>query len=346
MRDEPDVHRSTSAEETEQLLGLMRGFVVAKSIHAVVSLGVADRLAEGPRPVDQLAEEVEANCDALYRMLRALSSLGLFEELAGRCFALTKFGGRLRAGVPGSLRNWLLTNGGLIYGAFTDTVHSLRTGEPAFDLAYGTSFFEFLKEHPDEGAIFSSAMRDFTSQANASLLASYDFGGVREVVDVGGGDGALIVALLEAYPGMSGVVFDLPHVVAGAAASPEIAALGQRVRIVGGDFFAEIPSAADLYLLTWIIHDWNDDRAKAILESCRIAMKKSSRLLLVEAIVPEGNEPHFSKFGDVVMMVLFGSRERTEAEYRSLLESAGFRMTRAIATGSPRSVIEAVPVFR
>ncbi|MFN7971056.1 MAG: methyltransferase [Acidobacteriota bacterium] len=346
MSEESAVAPAGVPSETEQLLSLMRGFVVAKTIHVVATLGVADRLGGDPRPVDQLAQEVEANPDALFRMLRALSSVGLFEERTGRSFVLTKLGERLRAGVPGSLRNWFLTNGGPIYNAFGGAVHSARTGKPAFDLVYGMSFFDYLREHPDEGAIFNAAMHEFTRQANSSLLASYDFRGVRHVVDVGGGGGALMLGLLEAHPDTSGTIFDLPHVVAEARTSPGISALGQRAQVVGGDFFAEIPPGADMYILAWILHDWDDERATAILQSCRRAITDGGRLLVLEAILPEGNGPHFSKFGDIVMLVLFGSRERTQTEYGRLLEAAGFRITRVVPTGSPRSLIEAVPSFR
>jgi SAM-dependent methyltransferase len=332
-----------SAGQTATLLGLMRGFVVYKTIYVAAQLNVADKLANGPRHVDDLAREAGVDADALYRILRALASIGVFEAHDARRFGLTALGERLRTGIPGSLRDWFLTNGGPIYGAFTNVLESVRTGRPAFDTVYGASFFDYLRAHPDEGAVFDAAMHEFTTEANRALLASYDYATFAQAVDVGGGDGALVAGLLEAYPHLRGVVFDQDHVVAAARTSPRVGALGSRVRIVGGDFFREVPAGADLYILAWILHDWNDQRAAEILAACRRAIAPGGRLLIVEAIVPDDSRPHFSKFGDIVMMVLFGARERTEAEYQGLLEASGFRLARVIQTGSPRSILEAVP---
>lgn len=328
---------------SDELLHAMRGFVVAKSIFVAARLGVADLLDGGPRGIDDIARKTSTHPGALYRLLRALSSIEIFTEVEPRTFALGRLGPGLVTGGPTSIRNWLLVNGGPIFRSFDGMLTSVQTGRPAFADTFGLSFFDFFDDNPNEGAHFDAAMDDVTRQTADAVLHSYDFADARSVVDVGGGTGALIAALLRAHPQMHGVLFDRPQVVAGAREKDAMIHLRDRCELVSGDFFVAVPTGADIYLLSWILHDWDDEQAVALLRSCRNAIPKSGRLLLVEAVLPRSAERHFAHFGDIVMLVALGGRERTELEYGQLLGAGGFRMSRIIPTGSPRSLIEAIP---
>ncbi len=278
-------------------------------------------------------------------MLRALAGLGLFAEEGEGRFRLTALGEPLRAGVPGSVRGYaVLVGEPMVWRSWGGILHSLRTGQPAFDHAFGAPLFEYLAAHPEEARVFDEAMTGRSAAEIAAVLAAYDFSGAGTVVDVGGGQGALLAAVLEADPRARGVLFDRPHVVAAARARLATAGLvPARCHLVEGDFFGAVPPGGDLYVLKRIIHDWDDGRARSILRNCRAAVPEAGRLLLVELVVPPGDEPSDAKLLDLLMLVYAGGRERTEAEYRDLLASAGFGLTRVVPTASCVSVVEAVP---
>jgi hypothetical protein len=325
----------------ERILGILRGFVEAKALYLAADIGVADLIAEGVDEVDQLAKRSGCDEDALLRVLRALCSIEVFAEPSEGRFTLGRDGECLRSGVTGSLRNWIRINGGPIFRAFADAEYSLRTGKPSFGEAHGASFFDYLERDPHDGPIFDAAMSDFVSQANETLLDVYGFDGVRTVVDVGGGSGALVAEILRRHPSIRGVLFDQPHVVERAREGTVLAGLDGRLEIAGGSFFERIVGGADAYILSWILHDWNDPEALMILGACRRAMRPGARLLIFEAIIPDHDEPHFSRFGDIVMLVALGGRERTRREYERLLNRSGFALRRVIETASPRSLLEA-----
>ena len=323
---------------------LIVGFQVSQAIHVAATLGVADLLADGPRTSDELAVATNAHAGSLYRLLRALASVGVFHEDDGRCFSLTPMGALLRSDVPGSLRGWAMHVGRPYFQeAWGDLEHSIRTGDNAFQHVHGTDVWAYRAERPDESAIFDLAMESLTGAANRALLDAYDFGRFGSVVDVGGGNGALLAALLGEFPAMRGVLLDQPHVVANAAAVLERAGVADRCEIVGGSFFDEVPAGGDAYTLKSIIHDYEDERAVAILRICRRAMAADATLLLIERIVGPPNEDPRAKFSDLNMLVAPAGRERTLHEWDALVTRAGFRLTTATPSTSGLAVIEAAP---
>lgn len=327
-----------------QLFYLSEGTAVATALSLAAELGIADLLADGPRGAAELARATSTHRQALYRLLRLLGSFGVFTEVEPGCFALTPLGERLRTGVPGSMRSWVRMAGFRAWlQTYAEALHSLRTGEPAIKRAVGAEFFDYLAAHPEEEALFNEAMMDFGQDVSVAVAQGYDFTGIGKVVDLGGGHGSLVTAILRANPGMTGILFDLPHVAESARGPIARAGLADRCEIVGGDFFSAVPAGADAYMLRWIIHDWDDERALKILRNCRSAMGKTARLLLVEAVIPPGDEPHLGKLMDFIMLTRVGGQERTGEEYGQLLEEAGFRLNRIVPTASPMSVIEGVP---
>jgi hypothetical protein len=251
----------------------------------------------------------------------------------------------LKTGTPGSLRGVADYCGAeWSWKTWGNLLHSVRTGETAFDHVFGEPCFDYLANHPDESAVFNEGMTGFTSQIAVAVADAYDFSGFRTVVDVGGGHGILLSTILKKFPSVRGVVFDAPHVAEGAAQAIREAGLADRYRAEGGDFFKAVPAGGDAYLMKHIIHDWPDDKATTILTNCRKAVNPGGKLLLVELVVKPGNEPDLAKVLDLEMMVIPSGKERTEAEYAALFAGAGWKLTRVVPTKSPASVIEAVPV--
>jgi hypothetical protein len=308
----------------------MTGHWTAQAIFVVAQLGVADYLADGPQHTDALARSVGAHPGALYRLLRALASVGVCTEVEPRCFALTPIGAYLQTGIAGSLRALALTGNVLDWQAWGQLVHSVKTGAPAFQHVHGMDPFTYFQHHPEVGTIFDAAMTGFVTENGLAVATAYDFTPFTTIVDVGGGHGALMVAILQASPATRGVLLELPKVLDGARATLEAAGLLSRCTCVAGDFFTSVPAGGDAYILASIIHDWDAERSVTILKNCRRAMSSDA--------------PFFGKWLDLEMLVCFGGRERTEAEYQALLAAAGFQLTRLVPTHTPSSVIEAVPV--
>jgi hypothetical protein len=333
----------TDAPPPIELVELIRGGRVAQSINVAARLGVADQLADGPRTAAEIAELVGAHPRALHRLLRLLADFGVFEELGERRFALTPLSELLRRDQEGSMRGLvMMLEAPFIRDAWTHLIEAVTSGNAAFDHAHGKQLFDYLREHPDDAAVFDQAMVGASRQLVASILEVYDFGEYRTLVDVGGGNGALLAAILARNPGSRGVLFDLPEVAARAGGLLEAAGVADRCEVIAGDFFESVPRGGDAYVLTQIIHDWDDGAALRILQNCRAAMADDARLLLGEAVLPDGTEPSLAKVIDIEMLVI-GGQERTEAEYRELLERAGLRLTRVVSSAGPHSVIEAVP---
>jgi SAM-dependent methyltransferase len=319
------------------------GYWVSKAIYVAARLGVADLLAAGPKTVERLAAEAGADAPTLRRLLRALAGVGVFREDAEGRYELTQFAEFLRSNVPGSQRGFVLHVGETpSWAAWDGLLASVRTGESAFRAVHGAEVFPYYAAHPESNEPFNAAMAELSNVVAAAVTEAYDFSGFRRIADVGGGHGALLAAILKATPAARGLVYDQPEVVAGARAKVEAAGLAARCDTVGGDFFESVPAGCDAHVLKWIIHDWDDGRALKILRNCHGSLADGGRLLLVEAVVPEGNEPSFSKWMDLQMLVMTGGRERTAAEYRALLAAAGFELTRVIPTKSPVSIVEAV----
>jgi SAM-dependent methyltransferase len=326
------------------LLQMMDGIKVTQLIHVAAKLGLADLLRDGPRGSDDLAAAVGAHPGALYRVLRALASLGIFREVEAGRFAMTPLAEPLRSDVPGSVRAWATVCGEDWHlRMWSDILYSVRTGLGAFPHVYGMGSFEYFQQHQEAGAVFYQAMTDLTAQVSAAVLAAYDFSGLHRIVDVGCGNGTFTEAILQGYPQLTSTLFDIPPVIEAARGVLGAAGLAGRCDFSAGDFFASVPSGGDAYVLKNIVHDWSDERATLLLANCRRAMPAHGRLLIVEMVVQPGNDPSPAKMFDITMLVAEGGQERTEAEHRRLLRAAGFELSRIVPTPSPVSVIEARP---
>jgi|RhiMethySRZTD1v2_1073278.scaffolds.fasta_scaffold205124_2 hypothetical protein len=334
-------------EDMSRLRQLIMGFRITQMIHVAAKLGLADQLARKPQSARELALVVGAEPVALHRLLRALASIGVFAESAGSVFETTPMAELLRRDRPGSLRSTAMLYGDeLLWNAFGQLSRVIANGKSAFEHLHGQSFYEYLSEDSTAAALFNDAMTGFSEQEAGAILEAYDFSAVRAIVDVGGGQGALMAALLRAHASLHAVIFDR------SAPTEDTRRLFERLDVLGraefvqGDFFAAVPEGGDLYVLKSIVHNWKDDAATTILRNCRLAMPPSGRLLVGERIIPPGNAAAEAKLFDINMMITVGGQERTEAQYAALFAAAGLKMVRVIPTRSPISLIEAVPVPR
>jgi hypothetical protein len=316
---------------------------VSAIVSTAARLGLADQLAPGPKSAAELAGDMGLHAPSLHRMMRSLAGLGILTEDAAQRFALTPLGHAMRAGAPGGARGTLLAFNGLITRAWEEMPYSLATGKPAFDKTFGMPLFEYIAADPDLAASFSEAMVGFHGQEPPAVAAAYDFSGFQRIADVGGATGNMLAAILSRHAGPRGVLFDLPHVVAGAPALLAANGVAGRVEIESGSFFDRVPAGADCYVLSHVIHDWTEEQCLTILGHCRKAIAPNGRLLIVEMVLPAGDTPHPGKVLDMVMLTIPGGQERTEAEYATLLGKAGFRLARVVPTASAVSVVEALP---
>jgi hypothetical protein len=323
---------------------MMTGYWISKAIYVAAKLGIADLLADSPHSAEELAAATQTQAGALYRVLRALASVGIFSEETPNRFALTPLAELLRSDTPDSMRALAIMYAEEQYRAWDDVLHSVRTGQPAFEHAFGMPYFDYFATHPEASQVFNEAMVGWTTQVVDAVVAAYDFSPFGTVVDVGGGHGALLAAILKRNATARGILFDVPHVVEGAEPFLTAAAVANRCTLVGGNFFAEIPAGADAYVLAQILHDWDDERSVAILRQVRRAMPDQGKLLVVELVLPEGNDPFMGKWLDLHMLVLLGGRERTAAQYATLLRAAGFELTRIVPLRTGQSIVEAIPV--
>jgi SAM-dependent methyltransferase len=320
----------------DQLAHLLSGYWYTQTIYVVAKLGLAELIQDRPRSVLELAQATGTNPKALYRLLRALASLGIFAEDQGR-FVLTPLAECL---LDPAMKALATVRGEFQYRAWGELLSSVQTGNSAFEKVYGQPLFDYFAEHPETGKLFDQAMTGVHGRETEAMLEAYDFSGIKTLADIGGGNGSVITAILRRHPAMQGLLFDLAGVAARAKADIEAAGLGGRCGVAAGNFFEGVPPSADAYLLRHIIHDWDDDQSQTILRNCRRAMGRGGKLLVVEGIVPPGNEPSVSKFFDLAMLVLPGGMERTEDEYRQLFEAAGLRLTRVVPTRTWVSVLE------
>jgi SAM-dependent methyltransferase len=324
-----------------QMIQLLTGFQISQALYVAAKLGVADQLVDGPRSVADLADAVGADPCSLRRLLRTLASLGVFSESEPGIFAVTPLGRTLAADESGSMRDlalmWMETH----YAPFSRLIDTVKTGVTAADAHYGQPFFDWISQYPDQVGQFTGAMANITSGIKAGAVAAYDFNGAGTIVDIGGADGALLAQILAGSTSCSGVTFDLPHVIAEAAAAIKGHGLGERLRAETGDFFEAVPSGADTYLLSLVLHDWDDERAGKILENVRQAAKPGATVIALEPVMPAGDEPHMSKMLDLTMLAMTGGLERTEDEHRQLFERAGLTFHHVVATPTPISFVVA-----
>jgi hypothetical protein len=328
-----------------QLIEMGTAYWVSRVVYAAAKLGLADHLDSRPMAAAELARLVGAHAPSLHRFMRTLAGLGILTEGEAQRFALTPLGAALKTGAPGSAKSSVLALGSpWCTAAFDNLGYALETGRTGFEKVWGMPIFEYLAQHPEEASLFSETMVGFHSQEPPAVAEAYDFSGFKTIVDVGGATGNLLAAVLARHSAPRGILFDMPHVVCDAPDLLRHRGVAERVSIQSGDFFESVPEGGDVYLLSHIIHDWDEGRCVTILDSCRRAMPPHGRLLLIEMVLPEGDIPHPGKMLDMVMLVLPGGQERTEGEYAALLSKAGFRLTRVISTASAASIVEAVPV--
>jgi O-methyltransferase domain/Dimerisation domain len=333
----------TTHNVSADLSKLLMGFRVSQAIHVAAALGLADLLASGPKTSGELAEATNTHPLALYRLIRALASAGIFRERDHRRFELTAVGELLRSDAAGTQAPMAQLVGRPSYWqAWGDLLHAVRSGETAFNHVHGSDVWEYRASHAQEGEVFDRAMAAHTDRFAAAFTEACDFDRFASVVDVGGGDGTFLARILMAHPRVYGTLLDQPQVIARAAASFESLGLSSRCRAVGGDFFVSVPEGGDAYLLKSILHDWDDVASIEILRACRDAMKPTSRLLVVEHVIGPPNTGPEGKFADLHMLVLTGGRERTRDEFAALFDQSGFRLISVTPTSTPLSVIEGV----
>jgi len=322
---------------SQQIMRLGFGFAVSQALRVIIELGIPDLLAVGEQSVDELATSTQSDADALYRVMRLLAAEGVFREVLPRHFELTEVGAVLRSDRSGP-RDFVRMINSEAYLAFEQLLHSVRTGKPAFDKVFGSPRFDWLSEHPEQAALFQRAMVALSQGSNEAVAEAYDFKPFTRIVDVGGGHGQLLSAILARNPNLSGVLFDLPSGVA--AAHQAVGGDLPRTEFIAGDFFASVP-IGDIYVIKKVVHDWDDGRAAVILRNCRNSMLPNGKVLVAETLVPPGDEPNLIKGIDVVMLAVTGGLERTEAQYASLFDAAGLRLERVIKTRGPISILEA-----
>ena len=321
---------------------LATGYIASSALYVAVKLRIADRLADGPRPVADLAAAAGANQDALYRVLRSVASLGVFEEVSPGTFANNLASSTMRSDAPGSTHPMALwMSDPFHFRVYADMMHSVRTGQPAADKTVGMPVFEYFQRDRELSEVFNDAMTAFSAFVVPAALEAYDFSGINLLVDVAGGHGQVLTSILQKHPQMRGVLFDVDHVIAGAIPRLEAAGVSDRCTTATGDFFKAVPEGGDAYIMKHIIHDWDDERALKILANIKRSMKPGGRIILLESVLASSNEPDFGKLIDLEMLLMPGGRERTADEFRAVFQRAGFTLTKIVPTKSPLSVIEA-----
>jgi hypothetical protein len=325
-----------------QLIQMGTACWVSQLVSTAASMGLADHLAAGPKSAATLAADIGTNPRALHRFMRTLASFGILAQDEDDAFALTPLGEALKSDAPGSARSTILAMAGpWMWKAWGEFQYSVETGKTAMEKVFGMPVFDYLAQNPQQAAQFSEAMVGIHGAEPPAVAEAYDFSSFASIVDVGGATGNMLAHILARHPQPRGILFDRPHVVTEAPALLGARGVDSRVSIEHGDFFESVPAGGDAYLLSHIIHDWNEDQCLTILGNCRRAMKPGAKLLIVEFVLPEGNTPHFGKLADMVMMTIPGGEERTAGEYRALLTAANLTMTRVIPTSSDVSIVEA-----
>ena len=315
------------------------------AISAAARLGVADCLVSGPRTTAQLAAELNVHEDSLYRVLRALAGSGIFYEGDNRTFSQTPLSALLRSDASPGLRHCAtMTLDDWAHQSFQAIDQTIANGRTGINNVFGMEIFDYLPKNTDQAERFNKGMTDLSSGEAPAVVASYDFSGFRHIVDVAGGMGFLLAAIMESAPKLRGTLFDVPYVIDQARTAPILAPHASRCDFSGGDFFESVPSGADAYIMKHIIHDWDAERATTILRNCRKAMAPGGKLLVVDRVIGPPNEPDQKKYFDIAMMMWPGGRERNEAEWQTLFRASGFRLERIIPTPCPHSIMEGVPV--
>jgi ubiquinone/menaquinone biosynthesis C-methylase UbiE len=339
----------TAPKQQEQpqvaMFQIISGFWISRGVFVIAKLGIPDILKTGPKTAAELASATDTHAESLFRVLRALVSVGVLAADSENRFSNTPVSETLITDAPGSLRWFTISElGQEHYPAWGNLMHSVKTGEIAFDNFFGNDIWAYFRNNPEDATVFNNSMSGITAALNESLRSVYDFSKFKTVVDVGGGHGGLIKEILKSNPNAKGILFDAAEVINGSRERLAEAGLSDRCEAVAGDFFKAVPEGGDAYVMKWIIHDWDDERAIKILKNCRAQMGPGARLIIVDCVVPETNEPHFSKFIDLNMLVMTGGKERTAKEFATLLEASGFKLLQVVGTDQPTSIIEGQPV--
>lgn len=338
----PTAQPSPPAQAPAQMLGMLNGFLTVQALHVAAVLGLADLLASGPQSADHLASATGADRSSVHRLLRMLTGPGVFREEPDGRFAVTPLGATLQSDGPDSVREWALFVGAPeMWAVWAGLRDSVMTGQTAFSAVHGAPIWQYLATRRDLGEVFNGWMTRQSRHHNAALVAAYDFSPFRLVADIGGGQGSTLAAILAAHPPVHGVLLDLPQVVAHAPALDQ-AQLTGRCQVIGGDMLASVPAGADAYLIKRVLMDWADDDATVLLRNCAAALPEQGKVIVVEMLMPDGNDPSLAKPFDILMLLNQSGRIRTETEFRNLFTAAGLRLTRIIPTASPNSILEGV----
>ena len=335
----------TAPKQQEQpqvaMFQIISGFWISRGVFVIAKLGIPDILKNGPKTAAELASATDTHAESLFRVLRALVSVGVLTSDNENRFSNTPVSETLVTDAPGSLRWFTISElGQEHYPAWGNLMHSVKTGEIAFDNFFGKDIWAYFRNNPEDATVFNNSMSGITAALNESLRSVYDFSKFNTVVDVGGGHGGLIKEILKSNPNAKGILFDAAEVINGSRERLAEAGLSDRCEAVAGDFFKAVPEGGDAYVMKWIIHDWDDERAIKILKNCRAQMGLNSRLIIVDCVVPETNEPHFSKFIDLNMLVMTGGKERTAKEFATLLEASGFKLLKWFRRTSRRALLK------
>ena len=328
----------------EIMRNLTIGYWVARLIHVAATLKLADLLKKGPRTVEDLAAATGVQPQGLYRILRALASVGIFAETKNRRFKLTPLAATLQTGVPASMHAWaLMINDNWQWNAWMELPHGVKTSEVPFLKAHGVPIFEYLEKHSEDLQVFGESMTSLSRTENPTIPAAYKFSEIRTLVDVGGGHGSLLATILKANPKLKGVLYDQHSVVSRAEKDQYVTAKGikERCRFESGNFFEAVPTGGDAYIMKYILHDWNDEECVKILANCRAAMNEKGKVLIVDNVIDPGNDPSWGKLLDIQMLII-GGRERTKKEFASMFAEAGLKLTRVVPTKGPLSIVEGV----
>ena len=326
--------------DPSRLFGMITGMVGAQAVYVAAELGIADHVKDSPRSPAELAQRTGAHPDSLHRLLRYLASEHIFAEDESGRFGLTPLAEMLRSDSPTRVRDVARMMGSEPARACTALLHSVKTGECAFEHVFGAPLFEYLGRHAEKAQVFDGAMIGIHGPETRPMIDAYDFSQFQSIVDIGGASGAVLLEVLRASPKSRGIAFDLPHIAEQGKARIAASDCAARCTAEGGDFFEAVPTGADCYMMRHIIHDWDDEKSAIILRRCREAMKPGGKVLVVEMVLPEGNEPHMGKMLDLVMLTCPGGRERTASEYDALFKRAGLKLTRIVPTASAVSVVE------
>ncbi len=336
--------QTTDIPPQQRVIQMLEQFWLARSVAVAARLGLADLMAERPRTVGELAEATGSHPEALSRLVRAMVAYGVFQRAEEGRVGLTELGESLVSDRTGSMRQLLMTLiGGEHYAAWGDLDQAIRTGRTAFDVHFGTDIWSWYRQNPEAGAEFNKTMVAATAAVNQAVMETYDFRRFRHVVDVGGGHGSLLRLALEQNTAARGTLFDQPGVVEEARAGIAAAGLAERVELVGGSFFENVPAGGDAYLLKYILHDWDDARCELILRNVRRAIAEGGTLLVFDTVIPPPGRPDFSVLMDLNMLAMTGGRERSEAELSDLFARTGFALKRVLPTQSHVSITEAMP---